>query len=105
MTIKQRIRNWLGINDAPEPITEDQLRKMIGEAIDALVNNETDDQKRWPSYGYNEAIFSNFMLVIRRVIEKETHNEAVKHVERKVNNEEFLDKIIDRIKRKQLNQQ
>ena len=80
--MKQFIKRWLGITESK--LTVDECNKIVSEVVD---NNELTDR------------------IVRRLECNRTYGDRLavsREAENFVRSEEFLDKIIERIKKKQL---
>jgi hypothetical protein len=77
------------------------IRKMIGEAIVDLMNGTPDEvfdrRYYWPS-GYQ----NTFKAKVQQMASATAEPAAIYAIKVKVESEEFIDNIIERIKRKQL---
>lgn len=104
--MKKLIKKWLGITQLEQENSKLQklicdsdidLRNRIGKALWDVFSNKSDNDD-W-GYPYNWADYNNkFLEVVYRAVQTPTQH-AVKQ---SVNSEEFIDKIIERIKNKQL---
>ena len=107
--IKKFIQNWLGVHNEPPRLNEDYVKMllalMVEEALyEALVGVESPDWWREkPSgkdYSYVRGCLQRCVDGSLYKIAEDTSSSVIKsHLE----GEEFLDAIIERIKRKQLN--
>ena len=104
--MKNIIRKWLGITSIEETINhlkepeKAALRRMVGDAIIAAFNGEKDeDLGKW-----------NFSIETKNTVMRALENASLESVSKQarwevkniIDNEQFIDTVIERIKRKQL---
>jgi len=99
MRIKSRLRNWLDIKEPKAPLTAIDLRPLICRALVDIIEGKPSEY-----YTHNDGV-NAFVQALEKAAYKtanQTANTAVMQGLKKVETEEFIDKIIERIKRKQL---
>lgn len=101
--MKNRIKKWLEI-ETPKHISATDLRKMVGEAVVDALNGKSDE--RWSFWGF-PCNFGNTLTSALKQASHETASEVAaeccqKAISQRVDGEAFIDEIIARIRRKQL---
>lgn len=98
MKIKNIIKNWLDIKEPekPKPIEKRELRKLVGEAFVEAFENRPDFED---IFCFNPGSVRN---LIHQAIKEYSVKGARVAAENQIQSEEFIDKIVERIKRKQL---
>jgi hypothetical protein len=99
--MKQVIRNWLGIKEVelPKPLSKVELRHMVGEAFEEALNGRPDNMYSFFTSTPRPNLFQGILQKEARIQVKQITEDEV---ESQIKSEEFIDLIIDRIKRKQL---
>lgn len=108
--MKKLILKWLGLDDIKSPPTkpsDHELRMLIGQAITALLNNEKENPQHnfWECVIDYDKTHNTFLREIKNAAHIPTRDEATKVCEKRlafINEEQFLDKIVQRIRDKQL---
>lgn len=107
--MKNFIRKWLGIDeiesnarDIKQALPDEiALRLMIGEAIESALDGKPDE-KWWPYLSR-----SREKNTLNRALEKASVNTAAEVAKEQINkiigSETFIDEVVSRIQRKQLN--
>ena len=97
--MKNLIRKWLGIRDSIV-VDEYMLRRMIGEAIQAALEGSPDSE--WASYLSTIWTKNTLNSALERAARDTAINVAMGEISARIDTEEFIDKIVSRIKQKQL---
>jgi hypothetical protein len=105
--VKNRIRKWLGIDSIEETLrqrtkpTQEELRRMVGEAISDALEGKSDEEL---SFWYPMPI--RIKNILTSALEKASVDTASKtakwEVQNKIGTEAFIDEVVARIQRKQL---
>lgn len=96
--MKKIIRKWLGI---PEPKQDkSELRGEIGKALHDLLNGGADYKFLEEYYGHS--LRSAFMEAVDSAVKRNAEEIAEARVKKFIGNEKFIDDIVARINRKQL---
>ena len=91
------LRKWLGITDQePEKITDHKLRLMIGQAFESALSGGEDHD--WGPIH----IPSTLERALQNASRETAGSVAQSWIEARINNEKFIDEVVDRIKRKQV---
>lgn len=104
-SIKNIIRKWLDIKD-PEPVnpvrvyTEVELRRMVGEAVVSALQGRPDCMTWFGVEAFG--IKSLLENCIAEATEKPAIEAAEAKITERIGGEEFIDQVIERIRRKQL---
>ena len=105
--MKKMIKKWLGIDELEKKshyrIPRDEIKTMIGEAVIALLNGERDYNF---SMYYADKHVNKFIECVdkecERILRKRVEEEVTLLLDRKLSPEKFIDEIVERIRRKQL---
>lgn len=95
--LKQKLRNWL---EVPVPMTEIELRRKIGRAFVDVLNGEYDGS--W-QYNARNVFLEQLDIEVKRATLEHSTAVASLTAQDYVKGEEFIDEVIARIQRKQLN--
>lgn len=95
--LKQKLRNWL---EVPVPMTEIELRWEIGRVFVDVLNGEYDDS--W-QYNARNAFLEQLDIEVKRATLEHSTAVASLTAQEHIKGEEFIDEIVARIQRKQLN--
>lgn len=99
--IKQWIKSWLEISSKPPPerITKTELRAEVSDALQFIFRGKP----HFPGWSeYIEPSGAQFEELLRRIIKAQVKEETVLIFDARINNEAFIDELVERIKRKQL---
>ena len=102
--MKKLIKAWLGIKEPTKPTEQIDIqaaRFLIGQALADALDGREDFEERW---GLSKYVVVN--LLERRISAaagRYGKDAAEKEIKEHINAEAFIDSVIDRIKRKQLN--
>ena len=97
--MKNLVRKWLGIKD-PFIVDEIMLRRMIGEAFQSALEGSPDSI--WGSHLRTLGIKNTLNSALERASQDTATRIARQEIRDRVDTEEFIDKIVNRIKQKQL---
>ena len=104
--MKNIIRKWLGITSIEEQIrhrtepTEEKLRRIAGDAMLAALNGAKDED--WSPWGFSIETKNTITRALENASFESSSKQAKWEVQNIIGNEAFIDKVIERIKRKQL---
>ena len=94
--MKSFIRKWLGIAS----IEESMLRRMVGDAMLSALNGAKDED--WSPWGFSLETKNTVTRALENASLESSSKQAEREVQNIIGNEAFIDKVIERIKRKQL---
>ena len=98
--IKRLLQRWLKINNNPSIQLVD-LRKMIGEAVVTALAGQGDEH--WNEYYGGYRSFGNTLTnALEKASDKAARYTAKDEIDKRINTEEFIDSVVERIKNKQL---
>jgi len=106
--MKKFIRRWLGIEALEEriqktdtPVSETQLRKMVGSAVVAALKGQADE--KWSDWYADLADVKNTLIsAIEGAAGPYAVERSRREVQRLTGTEAFIDSVVDRIRKKQI---
>lgn len=107
MKLKELLRDWLGVAELEKElamakaaaINKERLRKEVSDALLVVLSGK--DKYRY--FGLvQEDHGSRFEETLRRVTHEQAAKSATRAVNERVGGEAFLDEVVDRLRRKQL---
>ena len=106
--MKKLIRKWLGIEALETkvealPFGKMEIRKLVGQALIDAMDGKEDESFGRAWYLAQEGVLNNFEAAVKRVASGHTEEISKDLISQKIDSEQFIDDIVARIKRKQLN--
>ena len=118
MGLKERLRTWLGVerlenameNAQNEAITPETMRKEIADALEMVLSGDSLEMvpsgdrlgkyRMWSLYIPDEGL--RFEKTLRRITGEQAEGVALSAVEARIGSEAFIDDLVARLRRKQL---
>lgn len=98
--IKWLTKKWLGVDKLEEKTSDVALRHLVGKAVSDALKGEKDYQTAW---GVDIWDIENLLKrCIQRAVEEYEPKKAEQLIKDRIYTEEFIDEVVERLKRKQL---
>ena len=110
MRIKTMLRKWLGVDELETAlatsekrmIDKQMMRKEIADALMVVFSGERSKQHYGLWFDYFEDHGARFEKMLRKITGEQAEGAARCVVENRIGNEAFIDELVARVRRKQL---